>query len=130
MSRNEQLQAPPAMTEGELEALVEQAFRLGGWLVFHTRDSRRSEPGFPDIVAVKAPWVVFSELKASGEKVKAGPGPLGAAGASSPRKRTGSRACVAVPAWKPSSGGPRIGRSSSRWRTVVLGPLDRDIKGQ
>ena len=63
------------MTEGDLEALVEQTFRLAGWLVFHTRDSRRSEPGFPDIVAVKAPWVVFVELKVSGEKVKARPRP-------------------------------------------------------
>ena len=65
------LQAPPVMTEGEIQALVEQAFRLAGWLVFHTRDSPRSEPGFPDIVAVKAPWVVFAELKASSGKVKA-----------------------------------------------------------
>ena len=75
MSRNEHLQAPPAMTEGELEALVEQTFRLGGWLVFHTRDSRRSEPGFPDIVAVRAPIVLFAELKGPSGKVKARPRP-------------------------------------------------------
>ena len=65
------LQDAPDMTEGALQALVEQAFRLAGWLVFHARDSRRWEPGFPDIVAVKAPWVVFAELKASSGKVKA-----------------------------------------------------------
>ena len=43
--------------------MVEQLFRLAGFLVFHTRDARRSEPGFLDLVMVKSPRVIFAELK-------------------------------------------------------------------
>jgi Holliday junction resolvase len=34
-----------------------------GWMVYHTYDSRRSTAGFPDLVLVKPPVVVFAELK-------------------------------------------------------------------
>ena len=34
-----------------------------GWMAYHTHDSRRSEAGFPDLVLVKPPVVVFVELK-------------------------------------------------------------------
>jgi hypothetical protein len=51
------------VTEGQLLEFAQAVFRRNGWLVYHTSDSRRSEPGFPDLVAVKPPWVVFAELK-------------------------------------------------------------------
>lgn len=34
-----------------LEQVAEVA-RFGGWLVYHTLDSRRSAPGFPDLVCL------------------------------------------------------------------------------
>jgi len=42
--------------------------RLYGWMVYHTHDSRRSEPGFPDLVLChpKHRRLVFAELKAAG----------------------------------------------------------------
>ncbi len=59
----------PAMSEDELQAQVEQFARGMGWLVYHTRDSRRSERGFPDLVLVHphAGATLFVELKRDGE---------------------------------------------------------------
>lgn len=42
--------------------VVEYAQRLG-YLVFHDYDSRRSTPGFPDLVMVKEGRLVVAELK-------------------------------------------------------------------
>ena len=49
-------------TEKDFQAAVVEYARLNGWLCYHTYDSRRSEPGFPDIVAVRE-RSVFIELK-------------------------------------------------------------------
>jgi hypothetical protein len=43
------------------DAVVEMA-KLLGWSAYHTHDSRRSEPGFPDLVLVRD-RVLFRELK-------------------------------------------------------------------
>lgn len=42
---------------------VEDLARLSGWLCYHTYSSRRSVPGFPDLVMVRPPRVIFAELK-------------------------------------------------------------------
>lgn len=44
-------------------AQVCQLLTLTGWLWYHTHDSRRSKPGFPDIVAVRGERTVFIETK-------------------------------------------------------------------
>jgi len=53
----------PPQTEKQFQAAVVELARLTGWLCFHTLDSRRSEPGFPDLVAIRPPRVLFIELK-------------------------------------------------------------------
>jgi len=40
-----------------------QAAELYGWWTYHTHDSRRSTAGFPDLVLIKPPCVMFLEVK-------------------------------------------------------------------
>jgi len=42
-----------------------------GWLCYHTYDARRCEPGFPDLVMLRPPRLVFAELKTARGRVKA-----------------------------------------------------------
>ncbi len=51
------------MTERELEACVVRLAGLFWWRVYHTRDSRGSAKGFPDLTMVRPPRLVFAELK-------------------------------------------------------------------
>lgn len=57
------------MTEKQLQAAIVKTARLLGWRVYHTYDSRRSEPGFPDLSMVKGDRLVFAELKTEKGKV-------------------------------------------------------------
>ena len=51
------------MTETEFQnAVIEAACRFG-YLCYHTHDSRRSAPGFPDLVLAKHGAVLIAELK-------------------------------------------------------------------
>lgn len=48
------LDVAPRITERQFQAQVVTLLRLHGWpLVYHTFDSRRSEAGFPDLVACR-----------------------------------------------------------------------------
>ncbi len=58
------------VTEKALQAQVLDLARLSGWRVYHTFDSRRSVAGFPDLVMVRPPVVLFAELKTEGGKVR------------------------------------------------------------
>ena len=51
------------MTEKTFQSMVVKVARLNGWLVYHTYDSRRCEPGFPDLTLVRGSTVMFIELK-------------------------------------------------------------------
>ena len=52
-----------ALSERDFQRQVVLLAELMGWYVYHTYDSRRSNPGFPDLVLVRTPCVVFAELK-------------------------------------------------------------------
>lgn len=44
----------PHCSEKDWQAWVEDAARMNGWLPYHTRDSRKSAEGFPDLVLLRA----------------------------------------------------------------------------
>ena len=51
------------MSEEQLQANVIQLAKLTGWAHYHTYNSQRSVPGWPDLVLCKPPQVHFIELK-------------------------------------------------------------------
>lgn len=63
------LDTPPRETEAQFLASVIKLARLCGWAVYHTHNSQHSEAGFPDLVMVKRPRVLFVELKSDRGKV-------------------------------------------------------------
>jgi hypothetical protein len=50
-----------------MEQVIE-FLRICGWLVYHTKDSRKSAPGFPDIVVLKGKRQLVVETKRVGEE--------------------------------------------------------------
>lgn len=63
------------MSEKDFQAQVIQYAKLCGWLIYHTHDSRRSNPGFPDLVCVRPARrdrpgrVIYAELKSDRGKL-------------------------------------------------------------
>ena len=51
------------VTEAQFQETIIQLARTLGWLCYHTHDSRRSEPGFLDLVMVKGGRLIFAEIK-------------------------------------------------------------------
>ena len=51
------------MTEKEFQNSIIELVQIHGWLCYHTHDSRRSSPGFPDLVLAKSGTVLFVEVK-------------------------------------------------------------------
>ena len=52
------------MTEKEFQAQIVEVVGVLGGMVYHTYDSRRSAPGYPDLTIVTADRrVIFAELK-------------------------------------------------------------------
>lgn len=60
-----------AMPERHLQAQVEGIARDLGWKVYHTHDSRRSAPGYPDIAAAHRDQqrILYAELKSQKGRV-------------------------------------------------------------
>lgn len=59
-----------AVTEAELQSAVIEILKWRGWLPYHTHDSRRSNPGFPDLVAVRGSRLMFVEFKTEKGKIR------------------------------------------------------------
>jgi len=59
-----------ATTEKEFQAQVLHLAKLTGWRCYHTHDSRRSAPGFPDLALCRPPVIVFAELKTDTGKAR------------------------------------------------------------
>ena len=51
------------LTEANFQRTVIELAELHRWLVYHTHDSRRSQPGFPDLTMVRRGKLIFAELK-------------------------------------------------------------------
>lgn len=58
------------VTEREWQSQVVEMARLFGWSVYHTHDSRRSKPGWPDLALVRD-RLVMAELKTQTGRVSA-----------------------------------------------------------
>lgn len=56
--------------EAELLRAVKFLAERYGWLFYHTQDSRRCEPGFPDCVLAKKGVIVLVELKRRGGRLR------------------------------------------------------------
>jgi hypothetical protein len=57
------------LTEKQFMAQVVQLAKLQGWLVYHTFDSRRSTPGFPDLVMLRDGTLLVAELKTGNNRL-------------------------------------------------------------
>jgi len=53
----------PALTEKAFQSHVLALARMYQWRTFHVYDSRRSAPGFPDLLLCKPPVLLLAELK-------------------------------------------------------------------
>jgi len=56
-----------ARPEGEFNDRIRREARKLGWLTYHTRRSKGSEPGWPDVVLChpRTGWLIVAELKAT-----------------------------------------------------------------
>jgi len=53
----------PRITERDFLASVRSLAQLLGWTCYHTWQSVHSPAGFPDLVLVRPPRIIFAELK-------------------------------------------------------------------
>lgn len=53
------------LSEREFQGQVLELARLYGWMAYHTYDSRKSAPGFPDLILAKDGNVLALELKSA-----------------------------------------------------------------
>jgi hypothetical protein len=60
------------LPEAELQENIIKIARDCGWLAYATYRSYRSEPGFPDLVLVRPPSVIFAEVKTQKGRIRKG----------------------------------------------------------
>lgn len=62
----------PECSEAEFQSRVIALAERNGWKWYHVHDSRRSNPGFQDLVLVRLTRLIFAELKTeTGKESKA-----------------------------------------------------------
>jgi hypothetical protein len=61
---------PALLTESQWASIVNETAAIGGWRRYHTYLSKRSPAGFPDLVLVKPPRLIFAELKTDAKTSK------------------------------------------------------------
>lgn len=54
---------PLLASEREWQAFVIQYAQIRGWWVYHTLHSQGSQAGFPDLVLIRGPQLIWAELK-------------------------------------------------------------------
>ena len=59
----------PMQSEASFQKQVIVWAEQRGWFAYHVYDSRRCVAGFPDLVLVRRPHVIFAELKRQDGKV-------------------------------------------------------------
>ena len=57
-----------AQSEEDYQAQIIDLAKKLGWRVYHTRDSRRSEPGFPDLILIRGITLLALEVKSAKAK--------------------------------------------------------------
>lgn len=55
----------PIISEAQYQQSIVEYAKLCGWLVYHTHDSRRSQPGFPDLTLCRPPRLILAEIKST-----------------------------------------------------------------
>jgi hypothetical protein len=63
----------PKLTEAQWSRAIVATAKQFGYTVYHTRYSIGSTPGFPDLVLVRPPRVIFAELKTARLHSRVGP---------------------------------------------------------
>ena len=58
------------MREREYQDMIVKAASYLGYAVYHTFDSRRSQPGYPDLTLCKDGRLIFLEVKTEKGKVR------------------------------------------------------------
>ena len=56
------------ISEKSLQGAIIEYAEMQNWRVYHTYDSRKSEPGYPDLHLVRGKRSIFAELKKEGKK--------------------------------------------------------------
>lgn len=56
-------------TEAQFQRAIVELSQALGWLVYHTWSSVNSARGFPDLVLIKPPQLIYAELKSQTGKV-------------------------------------------------------------
>jgi hypothetical protein len=63
---------PKKLSEKDFQDQIIQLARMCGWtLIYHTKDSRDSPEGFPDLVMIKRDVLLVAELKVGNNKPSA-----------------------------------------------------------